>query len=100
MEISKEMKEKLLKAGGEDEVSALPGEATTGDQAARMWQEIQAHRQTLEEVDDGELEAVSGDNIFTRPFDPPDRDYERTAAPLRWNMAVGAAPTTPAPSMT
>ena len=77
MEISKEMKEKLLKAGGEDEVSALLGEATTEDQAARMWREIQAQRQTMEEVDDGELEAVSGGNIFTRPFDPPDRDYEK-----------------------
>ena len=77
MEIAKELKEKLLKAGNAEEVSALLGEGTTEDQAARMWQEIQAHRQTLEEVDDGELEAVSGGNIFTRPFDPPDRDYEK-----------------------
>ncbi len=62
MEITKELKEKLLQAGSLEEVKALLGEQTTEEETARLWHEIQTRREPgdLEKVDDDELEAVSG----------------------------------------
>ena len=62
MEISKELKEKLLKANSEEEVNAILGDQATEEEITRTWQEIEHHRpaEGLEAVDDDELDAVSG----------------------------------------
>ena len=61
MEITKELKEKLLKANSEEEVKALLG-GSAEEKTSEFWQEIEAHHGALglEKVDDDELEAVSG----------------------------------------
>ena len=61
MEITKELKEKLLNADSEEEVKSLLG-GSTEEKASEIWQEIEAYHGAmgLEEVDDDELEAVSG----------------------------------------
>ena len=72
MEITKELKEKLLKADSEEEVSALLGEEAAEEEKARIWHEIQKNRHSdLENVDDDELEAVSG-GAFWFDDDAPD----------------------------
>ena len=62
MEITKELKEKLLKANSEEEVKALLGDQATEEDAAFVWEKLQAKKAegALSEVDDDELEAVSG----------------------------------------
>ncbi len=62
MEITKEMKEKLLTANSEEEVKALLGDAFTPADAAFVWEKLQAKKDegALEALDDDELEAVSG----------------------------------------
>ena len=40
MEITKELKEKLLQAGSLEEVKALLGEQATEEETARLWHEI------------------------------------------------------------
>ena len=62
MEITKELKEKLLKANSLEEVRALLGDTATEEETARVWRDIQRHRapDDLVETDDDELEAVSG----------------------------------------
>ena len=96
MEISKELKEKLLKANSPEEMKALLGEAVTDEQAAQMWLEAQALRGALDEMDDGELDAVNGGirftDIFTRPFAPPDRDYntQGCAATVEYGSRCGS----------
>ena len=62
MEITKELKEKLLNANSEEEVKAMLGDQATEKDAARAWREINARlaAPNLEEVEDDELEAVSG----------------------------------------
>ena len=68
MEITKELKEKLLKANSEEEVKALLGDAVKEEDVTKIWKEIEAHKADpdLKKVDDDELEAVSGG---------ADRDY-------------------------
>ena len=75
----RELRGKLIRAGNMEEVRAILGPNAKKAEIDRAWREIEAHRpaEGLETVDDDELEAVSGGNIFTRPFDPPDRDYEK-----------------------
>ena len=62
MEITKELKEKLLNANSEEEVKALLGDQATEEDAAFVWEKLQAKKAegALSEVDDDELEAVSG----------------------------------------
>lgn len=64
MEISSELKAKLMKAGSVEEVKALLGDQASEEEAVRISKEIEAHRPAdgLEAVDDDELEAVSGGN--------------------------------------
>ena len=65
MEITKELKKKLLNANSKEEVSALLGEEAAEEEKARIWHEIQKNRHSdLESVDDDELEAVSGGVIW------------------------------------
>ena len=61
MGITKELKEKLLNANGEDEVKSLLG-GSAEEKASEIWQEIEAYHGAmgLEKLDDDELEAVSG----------------------------------------
>ena len=68
MEITKELKEKLLKADSEEEVKALLGDEVTEEDVTKVWKEIEALKAApeLEKVDDDELEAISGG---------ADRDY-------------------------
>ena len=68
MEITKELKEKLLKANSEEEVKSLLGDAVKEEDVTKIWKEIEAHKAApdLEKVDDDELEAVNGG---------ADRDY-------------------------
>ena len=70
MEITKELKEKLLNANSEEEVKALLGDEVTLEDAAFVWEKLQAKKAegALSEVDDDELEAVSGG---------ADRDWEK-----------------------
>ena len=62
MEITKELKEKLLKANSEEEVKALLGDAVKEEDVTKIWKEIEAHKADpdLKKVDDDELDAVSG----------------------------------------
>ena len=62
MELTKELKEKVLKANSEEEVKALLGDAVKEEEAAAIWRGIEAHKTAsgLEMVDDDELDAVSG----------------------------------------
>ncbi len=68
MEITKELKEKLLNANSEEEVKALLGDVVKEEEAAAIWKEIEALKAApdLKKMDDDELEAVSGG---------ADRDY-------------------------
>ena len=59
MEMTKELKEKLLKANSEEEVKALLGDQATEAECSRAWREIQKS-QAMEAVDDDELASVSG----------------------------------------
>ena len=61
MEVTKELKEKLLNADSEKEVKSLLS-GSTEEKASEIWQEIEAYHGAmgLEKVDDDELEAVSG----------------------------------------
>ena len=45
MEITKELREKLLTANSEEEVKALLGDQATEEEAARAWHEIQKSRE-------------------------------------------------------
>ena len=62
MEITKELKEKLLKTESAEEVKALLGDEVTEEETARLWYEIRKTREPrdLEKVDDDEMEAVNG----------------------------------------
>ena len=62
MEITKELREKLLTANSEEEVKALLGDEVTAADAAFVWEKLQAKKDegALEALDDDELEAVSG----------------------------------------
>ena len=62
MEITMELKEKLMKAGSKEELKAMLGEKASEEETARLWYEIQKAREPggLEKVDDDELEAVNG----------------------------------------
>ena len=73
MEITKELKEKLLCANSKEEVKALLGEGAAEEETARIWHEIRKNRNPsdLESVDDDELEAVSG-GVFCFDDDAPD----------------------------
>ena len=64
-----ELRRKLIRAKDIEEVRAILGPETTQEEIDQVWREIEAHRPTniLEEVDDDELEAVSGG---------ADRDWE------------------------
>ena len=68
MEITKELKKKLLGADSQEEVKALLGDEVTEEDVTKVWKEIEAHKAApeLEKVDDDELEAISGG---------ADRDY-------------------------
>ena len=61
-EITREMRANLLRAKDQEEVRALLGPEAAEEKVERVWQEIQRHRpaEGLEDVDDDELEAVSG----------------------------------------
>ena len=64
-----ELRRRLFHAGDKEEVRAILGLETTEEEIDRVWWEIEAHRPAagLEDVDDDELEAVSGG---------ADRDWE------------------------
>ncbi len=62
MEITKELKEKILNANSEEEVKALLGDEVTEEEAAVLFQEIQKRKESddLKALDDGNLEGVAG----------------------------------------
>ena len=62
MEITKELKEKLLTANSMEEVKAMLGFQASEKEASEFWKEIEAHKGApdIQKVDDEELEAVSG----------------------------------------
>jgi hypothetical protein len=62
MEITKELKEKLLNANSEEEVKALLGDEITEEEAAVLFQEIRKRKEAddLKALDDGNLEDVAG----------------------------------------
>ena len=68
MEITKELKKKLLNANSEEEVKALLGDAVKEEDVTKIWKEIEALKAApgFEKMDDDELEAVNGG---------ADRDY-------------------------
>jgi len=62
LEITKELKEKLLSAKSAEDVKTILGQDTSEKEVFELWQEIEAHKAVpdLQEVDDDELEAVAG----------------------------------------
>ena len=62
MEITKELKEKILNANSEEEVKALLGDEITEKEAAVLFQEIRKRKESddLKALDDGNLEDVAG----------------------------------------
>ena len=66
-----ELRRKLIRAKDIEEVRAILGPETTQEEIDQVWREIEAHRPTniLEEVDDDELEVVSGGFFYE------ERDY-------------------------
>ena len=68
-ENKQELRGKLIRAKDIEEVRAILGPETAEEEILQTWREIEAHRPAdgLEEVDDDELEAVSGG---------ADRDWE------------------------
>ena len=70
MEITKELKEKLLNADSEEEVKALLGDEVTEEEAALLFGEIRKRKEAddLKALDDGNLENVAGGmKIVTAP---------------------------------
>lgn len=89
MEITKELKEKLLKAGSEEEVKALLGDEVTEEEADLLFQEIRKRKEAddLKTLDDGNLEDVAGGmKIF--PSDPQRRPAEGSFSWL-WRLIFG-----------
>ena len=64
MDINKELKEKLFKAGNADEVKALLNEQAENvkEAASKLWDEIQSKKgaEDLKELAEDELESVAG----------------------------------------
>ena len=62
MEITKELREKLLTANSEEEVKALLGDEVTEEEAAVLFQEIRKRKEAddLKALDDDNLEDVAG----------------------------------------
>ena len=62
MEITKELKEKLLNADSEEEVKALLGDEVTEEEAALLFGEIRKRKEAddLKTLDDDSLEDVVG----------------------------------------
>ena len=93
MEITKELKEKLLKAAGEDEVKAILGEGADDENVSRIWNEIRTHRD-LEKLDDDELEAVNGGlspgDLIRYFLEKRDFEKEGCAATVEHNSFCGS----------
>ena len=66
MEITKELKEKLLNANSEEEVKAILGEEATQEEVSFIWKRLREVKAegTLEALDDDEAEAVSGGALW------------------------------------
>lgn len=71
MEITKELREKLLKANSEEELKALLGEQVMEEEVALLWQEIRKQKEADNPttLDDSSLGGVAGG---TRIFPPSD----------------------------
>ena len=70
MELTKELKEKLLNANSEEEAKALLGDEVTEEEAALLFEEIRKRKEADEfkALDDGNLEDVAGGmKIVTAP---------------------------------
>ena len=80
MEITKELKEKLLTANSEEEIKALLGDEITEEEAAAFFQEIRKRKEAddLKALDDGNLEDVAG-GMKVVSVKPPDK-----MDPLSW----------------
>ena len=81
MEITKELKEKILNANSEEEVKALLGDEVTEEEAAVLFQEIRKRKEAddLKALDDGNLENVAG-GLDIDPGTPPE-DPEAPSKP-------------------
>ena len=66
MEITKELKKKLLGADSEEEVKTLLGESVKEEDVTKIWKEIEALKAApgFEKMDDDELEAVNGGMLW------------------------------------
>ena len=76
MEITKELKEKILTANSEEEVKALLGDEITEEEAALLFGEIRKWKEAddLKALDDGNLEGVAG-GIKIYPVSPSKGDW-------------------------
>ena len=76
MEITKELREKLLNANSEEEIKALLGEEITEEEATALFQEIRKRKEAddLKALDDGNLEDVAGGMkvVSVKPHDKMD----------------------------
>ena len=71
MEITKELKEKLMKAGSLEEVKGLLGDQATKEEVAELWNQIQPKKaaEELGTLEDDDLEGVVGGVAFRKPED-------------------------------
>ena len=92
MEITKELKEKLLNADSEEEVKALLGDEVTEEEAALLFGEIRKRKEAddLKALDDGNLEDVAGGVGGATLGEPPDeKTYKGSLIVRLWKWIFG-----------
>ena len=91
MEITKELKEKLLNANSEEEIKALLGEEITEEEAAVLFQEIRKRKESddLKALDDGNLEDVAGGTVIAPGGEPSRGEWKGFLLERLWKWLFG-----------
>ncbi len=91
MEITKELKEKLLNANSEEEIKALLGEEITEEEAAVLFQEIKKRKEAdnLKALDDDNLEDVAGGRLLNPGGEPKRGEWKGFLLERLWKWIFG-----------